>query len=132
VIRAQWSQQVLDRSLLKIDPKTLRERLARVKPLILREDRLYSFDIPGPEVAFNISPVNLVEYEHDRGYHEVTRSFTQHTCAYYGFFKPSLKEVMAQMPDDPGINAFYLDGNSVAILHDGEGHICTCHWLTLS
>ncbi|PZR63208.1 MAG: hypothetical protein DI537_51950, partial [Stutzerimonas stutzeri] len=73
---------------------------------------------------------DLVEVGDERNYHEVIRTATQHSCGYHAFFKPSIAEVLAQMPDDPTITAFYLDTDSVVVLYDGEGHLCNCHWLS--
>jgi hypothetical protein len=131
MIRPQWTSEKFDPSLLVIADEVLAERLARVTPLILKDGRLYTFDLPDPRnTAFTWEPMNLAPVDEMAGYYEVVRTATQHGCGYHAFFKPSLAEVLAQMPNDPSINAFYLDGDSVVVLDGGAGHLCNCHWLS--
>lgn len=118
----------LDRTLLVISDEVLQERMARVTPLIFRDGELHTFDIPDlRNTAFTWEPKNLVKATHP--YTEAAVTKTQHSCGYYGFFKPSIAEVLAQLPDDPTITAFYLDSSDVVVLWDGEGHLAPCHWL---
>lgn len=55
---------------------------------------------------------------------EMGRSQTHHRCGYYGFFKPSLAEVLAQVPDDlpPGADSFYIDTMHYEMFAEGDGH----------
>ena len=134
MVRAQWTNERLDRAKLEISEEELQKRIARVEPLILKDGELFQFDIPDlHKVAYTWSPKNLVEIDsYDVAVVELTRTFTHNSCGYHGFVKPSLDDVLAQLPNDPEINAFYLDIDSAVILHDGEGHLITCHWLKTS
>jgi hypothetical protein len=80
--------------------------------------------------AFTWSP----EYsEKAEGLIELTSIKTHHYCGYYGFFKPSIAEVLAQIPDEyiDKVVAFETitgehDGeDEVKILRDGRGHLAT-------
>jgi hypothetical protein len=130
VIRPQYTHEKLDREMIKLPVDMLEERLARVCPLILREGRLYDFTIAGLNEHYTYDPAGMVEVPDERDYFEVTRTATQHSCGHHVFFKPSIAEVLAQLPPDPNITAFYLDTATVVVLDQGEGHLCTCHWLT--
>jgi hypothetical protein len=142
----QWSEEELDESLLEISDEVLAERMARVEPLILKNDNLYRFiKRPDPRnIAFTWGPEdsNLVlvdprtEEDESGGlkaldcYVEVGRGFTYHSCGYVAFVKPTLADVYAQMPDNDRITAFYLDTGSARGLHDGAGHVINVYWLT--
>jgi len=139
----QWTREELDRDRLVISDEDLAERLSRVTPLLLRNGELYRFkELPHPrKIAFTWGPEddNLVlvqERYDDKTYNvidwfiEVSRGQTHHSCGYHGFVKPTIAEVLAQLPDDPKITAFYLDIDSTRILYDGEGHIINVFWLT--
>ena len=106
----------------------LEERMARVTPLINRGGKLHSFAAVDPRnTAFNWDPKGLVEVT---DYAEHSRSRTHHKCGYHAFFKPSIAEVLAQLPDDPEIAGFYIDEDlNIDILHDGDGHAATTVWL---
>lgn len=139
----QYTDEELDRSRLEISDAVLAERLARVTPLYLKGDRLWRFKtLPDARTtAFAWGPEDddliLVDprYDHDEqksfdDYREVSRGSTHHTCGYHAFVKPTIAEVLAQLPDDDRITAFYLDLDSARILYDGEGHIINVYWLS--
>lgn len=134
----QQTREKIDLDRLTISDEELVARRLRVTPLLLRESELHRFDAPETikemrNTAYTWEPKNLVPLqpmEREDSYVEIARGSTHHECAYYGFFKPSLAEVYAQMPDDPRITAFYLDSNSVAILDNGAGHIANVYWLS--
>lgn len=127
----QWSHQKLDRSRLEISDEILEERAARITPFILQRGSLHRFKIPHlRNTAFTWDPENLVVVDYRvEGWVEVERGYTMHDCGYYGFFKPSIAEVLAQAPDNPEITGFFLRTNSVAVLSEGVGHICDVVWL---
>ena len=132
MIRPQFTEQRLDRSRVEISDDVLQERIARVRPLVLIDGEISMFDIPNLRTtAFTWSPSNEREIPRfEIGVIEVARTFTHHECTgYHGLLKPTIAEVLAQLPNDPSINAFYLDTDSMVICDDGEGWIITCHWL---
>ncbi len=123
----EFSRINFDRERTKITEEELTARLRRVKPLVLRNDRLYRFKIPDlRRTAFTWEPTFLKRYRADIMPLQVTQ--THHSCAYYGFFKPSIAEVMAQLPDDPLINGVFLDLETIQVCADGEGHLVDAHW----
>ena len=129
----QWTREEFDPSRIKIADDVLAERAARITPLIYRDDELYRFDPPENLRGLYLAADNLEQLdsmERSDWYVEVGRGYTHHGCGYYGIFKPSIAEVLAQLPDDPDITAFYLDTRSVRILDEGRGHICNVFWLT--
>jgi hypothetical protein len=146
----QWSAEELDADRLKIDRDVLLERSRRIEPLIFRDGQLYHFDYDREDIkfltgiAYTWDPKNLVAVkdkterdedgcyiaEASEWYLEVARGSTHHSCGYHGLVKPTISEVLAQMPDNPRITAFYLDTSTARILYDGEGHIINVFWLT--
>ena len=145
----QWTDEELDRDRLKITDERLLELIQRVTPLLMRGGQLHRFDHPKTILDMrktsyiwdpkNVTPVNdkmlfdehggIAEYAKE-SFRELARGTTQHSCGYYGFFKPSIAEVLAQMPDDELITAFYIDEDHVSILYDGEGHLTNVYWMT--
>lgn len=122
-----FSSYRLIRSALEISDLMLAERLSKVRPLILSDGEHFLFDLPDPRnTAFTWAPVNVRPAKKHRA---VSKFRTLHSCGFYGFFKPSIAEVLAQLPDDTRISAFCLDVSTIEILFDGEGHSCVCHWL---
>jgi hypothetical protein len=106
----------------EISDEELKTGLARFTPLVLSDHGLMRIALPDPRMqSFLWSPKFIgdeVEIE------EILSIYTNHTCAYYGFFKPTLAEVIAQIPKDidPRINAFYITDDPVDIFRDGNGH----------
>lgn len=118
----------LNRDALEITDERLEELLERVTPLILKNGVLWTFEAVDPRSdAFTQEPKLIDYFDGDR--HEVMVTRTQHSSGYHAFFKPSLAEVLAQMPDDDRITAFYLEANEITVLGQGDGHEVTCHWL---
>ena len=85
-----------------------KRRLANIKPLVRRDGRLYYIAPVDPvriaytwapkfqDEAFGLTPVRVIR--------------TLHSWSYYGCFKPSISEVLSQIPDDleDKINAFEI------------------------
>lgn len=131
--RIQYSRRKFDPLLIEISDDDLAAVMERVRPLILRDGYLFALkEMPDPRrVAFTWDTAELVDLDsHEEWYVEIGRGTTQHSCAYHGFFKPTLAEVYAQVPNDPRITAFYIDSQSVVILNDSAGHEVSVHWLT--
>lgn len=65
----------------------------------------------------------------------VGHSSTDHLCGYHAFFKPSVAEVLAQLPEEfepsrgSGVNAFYIDMDEpLGIYSSGSGHRAKTIW----
>lgn len=122
-----------DADAIKIDDKMLADRLSRYTPLIRRGGVIYRFAIPDPRhIAFTMEPKNMEPVE---VIDEITVAPSHHGCAYYGFFKPSIAEALAQLPTDPAVrdraNAFYLDTDHIIISRCGGGQLVRAHWVRI-
>lgn len=87
-----------------------REILDRVQPLVWVDGQLCTFDLPDlVKMSFLWDPKNPQPYGHPL---EAARTVqTLHTFGYCGLFKPSIAEVLCQLPDDlDGIVAFSIAG----------------------
>ena len=108
-----------------IDDAELKRLVSLFTPLFRRDDVVYRLEIPDLRlVAFTWDPKFLEPVD----FSPVTTLKTHHGCSYYGFFKPSIAEVLAQIPDDipKGVNAFYIDMEAeLGIFHEGDGHLAT-------
>jgi hypothetical protein len=86
---------------IKIPPITderIKELLARIKPVITKDgikryiklchprNEAYTWDAKPTDEAEGITPIIQIK--------------TYHTFGYHGFFKPSLAEVLAQIPEE--------------------------------
>jgi len=81
---------------LEIDNKRLEKLSARIKPVIEKEDHLYYIeDVDLRSVSFIWSPQTTKQA---LGLIEIGTIATYHTYGYAGFFKPSIAEVIAQIP----------------------------------
>jgi hypothetical protein len=108
-----------------INEEELHRRLALFTPLYRDNGVVHRIKIPDLCVdAFTWDPDLLEAVE----FTPVTTIQTHHYCAFYGFFKPSIEEVLAQVPDDipEGVNAFYIDMTAdLGIFREGNGHLAT-------
>ena len=117
-----------------ISDELLSERLKRFAVLVQKDGELFRRTPCDPRnIAFTWEKPTEggpVQFK------EVTRTRTKHTCGYHAFFKPSLAEVLAQMPDDVGdANAFFIitdtfatgetDADDIQLFKDGSGHLAT-------
>ena len=77
--------------------QVMRHMLTTMHPVVRRNGELYYIETPEDlkGVAFTWSPKIT---ESADGLTEVGRVHTLHTWAYYGFFKPSLEEVLTMIP----------------------------------
>lgn len=81
-----------------ISDDVLAERLTRMQPIIAKEGKLFSILQPHPRnQAFTWSPRLDREI---MGLEEFARFEADHTCGYHGLFKPSIAEVLAQIPEE--------------------------------
>lgn len=71
---------------------------ARIKPTYLCKGQLMWMEIPDlRKVAFTWSPEPKSKA---KGLVEIAKIMTLHTYGHHGFFKPSIAEVIAQIPED--------------------------------
>ncbi len=107
----------------------LNELIKNIKPLIFKNDKIYSFIIPDlRNVAYTWEPKGLKKVKKE--YKVVAIGTTVHSCGYYGFFKPSIEEAFYHLPDEyENINAFYIDTDSVEVINGGNNHSAKCYWL---
>jgi len=111
----------------KIEPlfPPILDALAKlIRPCYLTDKgALIYMEVPNlTNVAFTWDPKFLKEAEEWR---EVGRIETYHTCGYIAFFKPSISEVLAQIPRHllDQCNAFVtLSGDMTACYSEGDGH----------
>lgn len=123
----QWTGFRFQPKRIEISDEALQVRISKITPLINRNGVLHRFKVPDlRRTAFTWDPKLIPGGECTMEEILVAPSF--HGCAYYGFFKPSIAEVLAQMPDDPRINAVWLDSDRLRICGDGEGHLVPAHW----
>lgn len=121
-----------DSDAIYISAELLAERIKRFTPLIFSDDKLHTFKIPDlRRVAFTWEPTELQPLS--QPVEEIMVSPTHHSCGYYGFFKPSIAEVLAQVPEnlDPRANAFYIDTSSILIARCGGGQLARTHWVRI-
>jgi hypothetical protein len=112
---------------IQIDDDLLQERLARVEPLVQKDNGIWRIrPVDLRRTAFTWSPELISEAKVIR---EIAVTPTYHSCGYYGFFKPDVAEVLAQLPDDPEINGFVIDIGTVKVCSCGTGQIARTRWL---
>ena len=83
----------------KISEEYLQELVARIKPVINDDDRgkCYIEPVDPRTIAYMWDPKPT---EEAKGLKPLCRIRTYHTWAYYGLFKPSIAEVLAQIPNE--------------------------------
>lgn len=116
-------QPKADVNVPEITDERLAELNARFRPLVLKDGELHRIAVKKVKLrntAFAWSPVLLKEVE----FMPLREVETDHTCAYHAFVKPTIAEVLAQVPDDIDelANAFYIDFDSVYYYPSGGGH----------
>lgn len=108
-----------------ITPAQIEALNARFTPLILTDDGYMRIAETHPtKAAFTHSaPVGRpVQFQ------PVKSVQTNHRCGYIAFFKPSIAEVLAQVPDDlpPECNAYVIHTEDlVECYSEGDGHRAT-------
>lgn len=111
----------------EISDEVLNQRAEHIKPIIKEGSAFYLLD---PRHLRNMSftwdpkygdPVSSTMYE-------IARIETSHTCGYIGMFKPSVAEVLAQIPEHLlSCTKWFqtLTGDTVACYREGDGHRTT-------
>lgn len=92
----------------KVDKNVIRKLAETIKPVVSKNARgEVGLDVEGN--LFYIKPVDLFEIaytwdpkvtERARGLVKLKDITTYHTYGYYGLFKPSIAEVIAQIPEE--------------------------------
>ena len=86
-----------------ISDERLAELVARIRPVVRQDDQLFYIKPVDPrKIAFTWDP------KLDGRAHRLARLVsvrTLHTYGYYGMFKPSIAECLAQMPEEIADNA---------------------------
>jgi hypothetical protein len=106
-----------------ISDERLAELMLRFTPLYRAEGEQDVWKIEIPDLrntAFTWSPklTEKVNFE------PIRAEFTSHGCGYYGFFKPSIAEVLSHVEDNGNDwgNAFVIAMESVDVYGCGGGH----------
>lgn len=115
------------RTIPKISDERLAELCERIKPIMKTEEGFRRIeDVDPRKVAFTWDPkpvgdVLLLA--------ELGTCTSYHNCGYYGFFKPSIAEVLVAIPEEQleKVDFFWLDKASVQVtgeplLHKPDEH----------
>ena len=102
---------------------------ARYAPLVFKDGVFHRIQTPDfRKVAYTYDPKLLDQVE----FKELYRSQAVFPCGYYGFFKPSISEVLCQIPEQLMItmaaNAYYIDLGSVKVFTSGEAQLAEVVW----
>jgi hypothetical protein len=107
----------------QISDEELTQLLQKIKPVILDDEGLFFIEEVNPRnIAFTWEPKLAKQCT---GLTELTRIETNHTCGYIGFFKPTIAEVLAQIPKHllEEVDMFRtLSDDTVGCYAEGDGH----------
>lgn len=110
-LSANGQERTMKYYIPKLSQEELEQRYKNIKPLIMKDGNLYYIERPEclTSMSFLWNP-RLKERVQDL--ESVTTIKTLHTYGHYALFKPSVKEVLAQIPDNllGTVCAFYLRG----------------------
>lgn len=124
----------------EITDEELQRLVERIRPMVIKDGIPYLINEPNlRNIAFTWSP-DLAE-QAPVSYRPYEQIYTLHEWGYYGCFKPSIAEVLAQIPedclDDDSIVAFTTEGphdatdlNNARICTDAGYHcaVTTLWW----
>jgi len=118
-----------------ISEEELQRLHTKYTPLIPQADTTLNFSLYRLETpdlrrtAYTWSPKLFgppVEFQ------EVFRSQAAFPCGYAGFFKPSIAEVLCQIPEQLVItkaaNAYYIDGSTIKVFSTGSAQLAEVVW----
>ncbi len=89
----------LDPGFKTISDERLTELYARIKPVVRKDDELYFIkDVHPRNIAFTLHPE--ITHKPEKPLIKLTTIKTKHGCGYILFFKPSIDEVLACIPDE--------------------------------
>ena len=94
----------------ELSDEQIAEMLETMQPVVRRDGELFYIKSVDPrKVSFTWGPTTTKKAT---GLLEIARIYTLHTWGYYGFFKPSLEEVLSMIPMHliTNIKAFEING----------------------
>ena len=117
-------------------PEITEERLniliKKIVPVVKEDNKLYFIEIPDlRKIAYTWDYKITEECNNLK---EISRIKTHHYCGYYGLFKPSIAEVLSQIPEDliNKVVAFEIisdvcsgTDDEIKIFNEGNGHLAT-------
>ena len=116
----------------EISDEKLNSLIKKIIPVVRENNKLYYIKIPNlRNIAYTWDYKITEEYDNLK---EITRIKTHHYCGYYGLFKPSIAEVLAQIPEEliNKVNAFEIindvcsgTDDEIKIFNNGNGHLAT-------
>lgn len=108
----------------EITDERLQELMLRFTPLVKRGDLLHRIEVPDlRNVAYTWDPVLL----EPTPFVAMVECKLDHYCGYHALFKPSIAEVLAQLPADlpAECNAFWTDIEQIDIYQECNGQRAT-------
>jgi len=116
----------------EISDEKLNSLIKKIVPVVRKDNKLYHIEIPNlRNIAYTWDYKTTEEYSNLK---EITRIKTNHYCRYHGLFKPSIAEVLAQIPEHliDKIDAFEIisdvcsgTDDEIKIFKEGNGHLAT-------
>jgi len=104
----------------KISDEDLNNLMKRMKPVVTKSgEQHYIKKVDPRTVAYTWDPKTTRKAE---GLVELTDINTYHSYGYYGFFKPSISEVLAQIPDEYMADCVAFETLKDSAQIDGEYH----------
>ena len=116
----------------EISEEKLNNLIEKIVPVVREDNKLYQIKIP--DLRKTAYTWDFEMTEECNNLKEVIRIKTHHYCGYYGFFKPSIAEVLAQIPEDliGKVNAFEIISDTdsgtddeIKIFKEGNGQLAT-------
>lgn len=106
-----------------ITDKKLDSMINKIVPVVEFKNKLWKIVLPNlRNKAYTWSPEITEVYNN---LEELTRIPTHHYCGYAGFFKPSIAEVLSQIPEEfvSSVVAFRILKDDVTIFQEGNGQL---------
>ena len=113
-----WIDDPVPEGIGKASDEVIHALLSRFAVCTLRENgTLFTIETPDlRRVAFTWAPKPVHQIQ---AFEEVARLLVWNCCGYHGIYKPSLAEVLPQLPTDTEANAFYMDYDHIDIHKSG-------------
>ena len=116
----------------EITEEKLNNLIQKIVPVVRENNKLYLIEIPDLRSIAYTWDYKITE--ECNNLKEITRIKTNHYCGYYGLFKPSIAEVLSQIPEDliDEVAAFEIisdicsgTDDEIKIFNEGNGHLAT-------
>lgn len=130
---AKWTGPEVVLTIPPLSEVEIRKRAERIKPVVEKLGKLHyikAVDLFKIAYTWNAKETEIAE-----GLVELRRIRSHHGCGHYALFKPSISEVLRQVPDDildkaVAFQIMSLDSSDgtddeVEIIYDGVGHRAT-------